>query len=129
MAARKSGTDAYNNGEGLFLILCCFTVDFTDVFSCELSIGSRSARACSFNVHSSNVFYSFFSLLSCAQDPSATLMMFPSRLMTNFAAQRKWGCLLVSVCQTASLCWWTHRLVRYSKDGDFALHYSSTRSF
>lgn len=61
--------------------------------------------------------YSFF----YAQDPSAILMMFPSRSMTNSAAQQKWGCLLVSVPQTAPLCCWKHRLVRHSTDRIFPL--------
>lgn len=95
MAARKSGTDAYNNGEGLFLILCCFTVDFTDVFSCELSIGSRSARACGSNVHSSNVFFLFFTFLCTG--PVSYLDDVPFKINDKFRCPAKVG-LPVGFC-------------------------------
>lgn len=41
--------------------------------------------------------------------------MFPSRSMTNFAVQQKWGCQLDSVHQIASHCCWTQRFVIYDK--------------
>lgn len=62
-----------------------------------------SAGVCSSSVTSSNLNL-LCVFLFCTQDPSATLMMFPSRSMKNFAAQIKWGCRLVSVCQTVALC-------------------------
>lgn len=77
-----------------------------------IEVKISSAGVCSSNVYSSNL-HLLCVILFCTQDPSATLMMFPSRSMKNFAAQLKWGCLLVSVCQSVALCEWRHRLVWY----------------
>lgn len=105
MATRKSVSDVYNNGE-FFLFLWCRQDSDVDVR--ELTSEWWPDDACRY------VFLSVILLLYFVQDPSATLMMFPSRSTTNFAAQQKWACLLVSVHLTVSPCWWTHRLVRYS---------------
>lgn len=50
-------------------------------------------------------------VLLLTQDPPATLMKFPSRLMRSSAARPKWDCLLASVYQSVATCWQMHRLV------------------
>ena len=110
MAARKSGADAYNNGKTLFLffqsfLLYCQTTAMLVVvievyvqgFYGSYSLGPHSSHVC--------LIYDFV----CAQDPSATLRTFPSRLMINSAVRLKWGCLLASVCQTVDLYLRTRR--------------------